>query len=454
MLQNSKLMSKKKINIIHLYLVFIVTVGILTYLYGSKILTIHPHYIDQYKNMVFSSLPFDHDELTINLINSKKYFLTYSELFPELGNMKFYNAKYPLTSILISSLSLISKNFYFIIISKNLIFFSITFWIAYYYVKYENNDYKNFLIILLLIFYNPFNFHVASNWYFEDFASALILPGLYLIVISKIPFKNLILFYLFIILFFSKSSMTVFCFIFPLIILITEFIDKKKIVLLPVLSVIFCSILWGGYSYNKTGYFAFFLNNSSFNQKQLALSQNKKFHEIYPNLTIDYLQYTLSDIYNEKEKYGIYEIKNEWDLNELYKKRNKIYIRENLNRVISDAFLKLRFILFGYKKDGKYLGATEHNKIHFFMIINKVILNISIIFVIINFLKKIKKKEKITKEIYFMFILGLIIPVYLMGWATSKHLVSICNTAILYLFVNHNFIIKNYKIFNFIKHKY
>ncbi len=443
-------MFKKKINILYLYLSFIAILAILSYIYGSMILTIHPYYIDQFNNMDFSSLPFDHDELTTNLINSKEYFLTYSVLFPDLGDMKFYTAKYPLTSMIISSLSLISKNFYFIIISKNFIFFSITFWILYYYVKYENYNFKIFFIILFLIFYNPYNFHVASNWYFEDYSNALLLPCLYLLLVSKIPSKNLIIFYLLIILFFSKSSMTIFCFIFPFIIFITEFINKKKIVLLPILSLIFCSIIWGGYSFNKTGYFAFFLNNASFNQKQLALSQNEKFNKIYPQFTIDYLQYTLLDIYNEKEKYGVSEIKDEWDLNELYKKRNKIYLKENLNRVFSDAFLKFKFIFFGYKKDGEYMGSPNYDKIHFSMIINKIILNISIIFVIINLIKKFIKKRGITKEIYFISILGLMIPVYLIGWATSKHLVCLCNTAILYLFVNYNFIIKNYKILNFL----
>ena len=247
--------------------------------------------------------------------------------------------------------------------------------------------------------------------------------------------------------------MTIFCFIFPFVILVNEFIYRKKIVFLPILAIIFCSIIWGGYSYNKTGYFAFFLNNSSSNQKQLALAQNEKFNKIYPQLTIDYLQYTLSDIYKEKEKYGISEIKNEWDLNRLYKNRNKIYIKENFEQVVFDAFLKLKFILFGFKKDGRNLQNYENNKINYFMILNKIILNISIFFVISNLIKKIIMKKKPLEEIYFIFILGLIIPVYLIGWATSKHLVCICNTAALYLFVNYNFMRLNYKIFNFYKNK-
>lgn len=446
-------MFKKNYTIVYLYFIFLISLAILTYLYGSMILNKHPQYIDQFNNMVFSKLPFDHDELTINLKNSKEYFQTFSILFPELEDMRFYSAKYPLVSILISTLSSISENFYFIIITKNLLFFSIFFWSAYYYTKYNNYTKIQFFIILILIFYNPYNFHVASNWYFEDFANALLLPCFYLILVSKVPSKDLIISCLLIVLFFSKSSMTIFCFIFPFVILVNEFIYRKKIVFLPILAIIFCSIIWGGYSYNKTGYFAFFLNNSSQNQKSLALAQNEKFNKIYPQLTIDYLQYTLSDIYKEKEKYGISEIKNEWDLNRLYKNRNKIYIKENFEQVVFDAFLKLKFILFGFKKDARSLQNYENNKINYFMILNKIILNISIFFVISNLIKKIIMKKKPLEEIYFIFILGLIIPVYLIGWATSKHLVCICNTAALYLFVNYNFMRLNYKIFNFYKNK-
>tara|TARA_B100001175_G_scaffold279872_1_gene257331 strand:- start:298 stop:1560 length:1263 start_codon:yes stop_codon:yes gene_type:complete len=415
------------------------------------ILDKHPYYIDQFNNMVFSRIPFDYGELTVNLKNSKEYFLTYSILFPELEDMRFYTARYPLISILISTLSSISENFYFIIVTKNLLFFSIFFWSAYYYTKYNNHNKIQFFIILILIFYNPYNFHVASNWYFADFANALLLPCFYLILVSKVPYKDLIIFCLLIVLFFSKSSMTVFCFIFPFVILVNEFIYRKKIVFLPILAIIFSSIIWGGHSYNKTGYFAFFLNSSSFSQLQLSLAQNERFNKIYPQLSIDVLQYTLLDTYKEKEKYGISEIKDEWDFNRLFKNRNKIYIKENFEQVVFDAFLKLKFILFGFKKDAGNIQDYEKNEINYFMILNKIILNISIFFVISNLIKKIIMKKKPLEEIYFIFILGLIIPVYLIGWVTSKHLVGICNTAALYLFVNYNFMRLNYKIFNFYK---
>ena len=59
-----------------------------------------------------------------------------------------------------------------------------------------------------------------------------------------------------------------------------EYFSEKKVIYLPILATIFCSAIWGGYSFNKTGYFAFFLNNSSVNQKQLSIAQNDKFHKI------------------------------------------------------------------------------------------------------------------------------------------------------------------------------
>ncbi len=434
-------MYKKSNFIIFLYLFFLFGVAVATYIYGMLILKIHPHFIDQFNNMDFSSLPFDHEELTLNLINTNQYFQTYDGPYPELGDLKFYTGKYPLVSITISSIAKISENYYFIIIVKNLVFFSIVFWISYNYSKYSGKKYLDFFVILTLLFYNPYNFHVASAWYFEDFACALLLPSLYLILVSKSPTRYLIVFYLIIILFFSKSSMTIFCFIFPLIIMANEYFSEKKVIYLPILATIFCSAIWGGYSFNKTGYFAFFLNNSSFNQKQLSIAQNDKFHKIYPHLTIDTIQhYGIQKIIQEKEKYGIFEFKNEWDFHKLFKIRNKKYIEENLDRVIKDAFMKFRFIFFEIYEDARRYEdyKKNKNKIDYSMILNRLILNFSILLAIINLYKKFKMKQNISKEIYFIFILGLIIPLYLIGWATSKHLVGISNTAIIYLFAIYN----------------
>ncbi len=434
-------MYKKSNFIIFLYLFFLFGVAVATCIYGMFQLTINPNYIDQFNNMNFSALPFDHNELTVNLINTNQYFQTYDGQFPELGDLKFYTGKYPLVSITISSIAKISENYYFIIIVKNLVFFSIVFWISYNYSKYSGKKYLNFFVILTFLFYNPYNFAVASAWIFEDFACALLLPSLYLILVSKSPTRYLIVFYLIIILFFSKSSMTIFCFIFPLVIMANEYFSQKRIIYLPLLATIFCSAIWGGYSFNKTGYFAFFLNNSSFNQKQLSVVQNDKFHKIYPHLTVDTIQqYEIQKIIQEKEKYGIFEFKNEWDFHKLFKIKNKKYIEENLDRVIKDALIKFRFIFFEIYEDAS--GYEDYkknkNKIDYPMILNRLILNFSILLAIINLYKKFKMKKNISKEIYFIFILGLIIPLYLIGWATSKHLVSISNVAIIYLFAIYN----------------
>ena len=50
-----------------------------------------------------------------------------------------------------------------------------------------------------------------------------------------------------------------------------------------------------------------------------------------------------------------------------------------------------------------------------------------------NLIKNLKNKNEFKHELYYFLILILIIPIFIIGWATSKHLVGICNLSIIYL---------------------
>ena len=140
--------------------------------------------------------------LILNILNHNEFKFNY------LG-IDFYSAKYPLLPATIALIAKISKNFYFILTVKNIIFFSILFWSIYFFVSnnIKNKKFIYFFIILISLHFNPYNFHVMSNFYFEDFANAILLPSLYLLILSK---SNLLKKYLFIgliisLLFLSKS---------------------------------------------------------------------------------------------------------------------------------------------------------------------------------------------------------------------------------------------------------
>ena len=142
----------------------------------------------------------------------------------------------------------------------------------------------------------------------------------------------------------------------------------------------------------------------------------------------------------DKNKYGFNEIKNEWEFNALFKVRNKQYIKDNFLRYFKDSFLKLNFIFFYPYQDGNGSDKNINNKeLKFSMIINKIFLIIGCYTLIYSVVKKIKVKKEMMDEITYLFILLLIIPIFLIGWATSKHLIGICNVSIIYL-LNYYFL--------------
>ena len=176
------------IKIFYLYILYLFTLIIFTYFYSILILKIHPIYINDMKEMNFINLGWENNFLILNILNHNEFKFNY------LG-IDFYYAKYPLLPATIALIAKISKNFYFILTVKNIIFFSILFWSIYFFVS---NNIKNkklfyFFIILISLNFNPYNFHVMSNFYFEDFANAILLPSLYLIILSKTNLlKNII----------------------------------------------------------------------------------------------------------------------------------------------------------------------------------------------------------------------------------------------------------------------
>ena len=406
-------------------------------LYSKSILSIHPFYIDDNFNMNFKRLGRENDLIISNLFENNEFKFNY------LG-IDFYSAKYPLLPYTIYFLAKISKNFYFILIFKNIIFYSILFWSVYFYTIINIDKYKMyyFSIIILLLHFNPYNFHVMSNFYFEDFANAILLPSLFIMIIMKSTglMKYIIIGMLVSLLFLSKASFTIFGFLFPLIF---AFLNRKKLYsFIPLLIFLFASINWSMYSYKKTGFYPFFNTNSSFNHRELAIPLQEEFHKFYPFYSVDVIHNT-KQIFKDREKYGFKSIKNEWEFNELFKKRNIEYLKNNYQRYLKDALIKLNFIFFYPYQDGNTGTKNINDKeIKYLKIINKIFLLVAIIVALYNSLKKICNKNQFNEEFYYFLILSLIIPIFIIGFATSKHLVGICNVSIIYLL---NYFIQNQK---------
>ena len=111
-----------KNKVIIYFFIYIALIVISSVSYGYLLNINNPIY-DENLNIIFENISFSNGEVIANLYYENEY-------FTEINNIKFYLQKTPVIPYLIYSISLISKNFFFIIISKNLIFYIFIFLFA------------------------------------------------------------------------------------------------------------------------------------------------------------------------------------------------------------------------------------------------------------------------------------------------------------------------------------
>ena len=141
----SQIEKKSLIIFFILYIALIVTSSIA---YGY-LLNNNLNLYDENFNLIFKNIPFSNGEVIYNLKNFNEYFTEY------LG-VKFYLQKTPAIPLLIYSISLISENFFFIIVLKNLIFYSLYFFISYWTIRSINKNYLFFIIVSIVTIIIPY----------------------------------------------------------------------------------------------------------------------------------------------------------------------------------------------------------------------------------------------------------------------------------------------------------
>ena len=329
--------------------------------------------------------------------------------------------------LFITSLSKISLNFYFIIITKNIIFFSLIFYsIKITTVRY-NKKFLSFLILFITFFYNFYNTIVLSTYIYADAYIASILPCIFLILLSDIKKKFFLISSLIFVLYFTKTSV----FYLTIFISILFFILEKNLTtykrILPVISLILAIMIWGTFGYIKTKKFPVGSNMLSNNQEALSIVMNKNFKDYYPKLSVDLIP---RENINNK-------FKNEWEFSEYYKSKNKEYFLNNNLNFLKDINIKIKFIFFNYRKDAinTKIDTNNKNSIMISHIFNRIVFIISIIVLIKNIFEKKFQKPDIY---YFAIIVSSLFP-HVIGWATSKHLVPLFLVSHLYLFLRLNF---------------
>jgi hypothetical protein len=408
------MISRKNLLIIYLFYIGSVSLAALlfAFLFQEKF-----HVMDQNYNIIIENISFEFGELIKNFYYTGNYF--------QIKNgIKFYLNKLPAIPFVLLFILKISLKYYFVVIFKNIIIFTLYFFICYSLLK----DFKNkflFIIIIIIPIIIPYNFLVSLNYVYEDNLIAIFLPLLYLSLISKnknkFIFSSIILF----ILYFVKTSMFLVVFIIPFLIMIFE--KKVKIIIktLPFFASILAIFLWGYFGYFNTGRFPFGSAGASNNSSTLAIVLNKEFKNYYPNKSVDLIP--LQKPNNS--------LKTEWEFYDYYNIQNKNYLKVNFISYFKDIGLKLNFIFFGIRVDGVNSDYSEsiNNPIRYSSIFSKFIFNIAILVSLSVLWKNHKNFANYKKEFYFIIILVLNLAPHIIAWATAKHLVAISNVSLIYL---------------------
>jgi hypothetical protein len=444
----------KKKTIFKLYLIYIFFIIICSVVFSFLFIDRFPWIIEKNSyDIIIDRIPFFFGDLIYNLVNKNIY-------IQKINDIDFYVARHPFLPIFLTILFKFSKNFFFIVISKNIILFTAYFFFSYFLLLKKKNKILLFITILFVPIIIPYNFSVALNFVYEDNLLAIFLPLLFLGLIGNNNYKFLYVGVILFGLYFVKSSVFFLVLILPLIIIFLN--NTKKFIYFPLIMSFLGVIIWGGFGYYKSGRFPFLSNLESINSHNLSVVLNKNFHRYYPDLSVDLLLIKPSK-----------KINSEWEFYDYYNLKNKKYLKDNFRQYISDITIKLEFIFFGIRVDGLfdrqgeesinnrdlnykrysssgkpiYLNNLHKNPIRFSSILSKLFFNIAIIIAVFNLFKKYKKFYKLKSEIYFLSIIILYLIPFVVGWATSKHLVPISNISLLYL------VLYFYRKFNIPKRK-
>jgi len=410
----------KKKNLLKIYLVYISFIVICSIIFSFLYISRFPEQIerDTY-NIVIKNIPFFFGDLINNLVYKNLY-------VQEIDGINFYLARHPVLPIFLSILLKISKNFFYFVIVKNIITFTVYFIFSYIFLLNNKNKILIFILVLLVPVIIAYNFNVALQYVYEDSLLAIIIPLLLLNLISKNKYKALytgaLLFFLYLI----KGTTFFIVLLMPFLILFFD--NKKKFSKFPLIAAISVIIIWGTFGFYKTEKFPFFQTSESTNSYHLSAVLHKNFKNYYPDISTDILP-----------KYPDKKINSEWEFYDYYNIKNKNYLKDNYVEYFSNIIIKLKFIFFGIKVDA--LSITLENKfnshyenpVRYSSIFSKFFFNFALL---IGFFALIQNRHKFLKkklEIYFFSISILYLAPFIIAWATSKHLVPLINTSIIYL---------------------
>ena len=430
-------------NICTIYLLYIVIIIASSAIYSFVFIkSFSSHYLEENNyNIIIQKLTFAFGDLIYNLVYKNTY-------VQKIDGIDFYLSRHPFLPIFLTALIKISKNIWFIIITKNIITFSIYFIFCYIFLLRNKSTILLLLIVLFIPIMIPYNFSVALNFVYEDNLLVIFLPLLFLSLLANNNNKFLYVGIILFILYFIKSSVFFLVLLLPFVPIFYNY--KNKFNYFPLIASLLAIITWGSFGYYKTGRFPFLKSIETINSNSLTSVYNNKFHLYYPDFTVDLLI--------EKTNKNF---KTEWEYYDYYDSHNKKFLKNNFDQFLKDIFLKIKFIFFGIRIDGLFTDnvtnlnfineKTENipryfsngtklkmdmpykNPIRISSVFSKFIFNLAIIIAIFNLYKKYKTAYRAEREVYFLLIVAMYLPPLIIGWATSRHLIPISNLSLLYL---------------------
>jgi hypothetical protein len=412
------LMNSSNNFILGVYIIYLIIIAFSSIAFCFLYIQKFPNIIDSNYNLILKNIGFLFGDLIHNLYNHN----TYS--FKAENDIIFHLRRLPALVFVIFSLYSLCKNFFFIIISKNIILYSLYFLIIYKSLKIKNKK-KNILFFILLIFVPvivPYNYLVSLNFTFEDCLITLFLPLLYFLLIFNYGYQYILISLLLFILYFTKGSMFFLVIILPFLKLIYE--KKNRLRFLPLLFCLTAVLIWGFYGKYSSGRFPFASNLSTDNSRSLYPALNLNFHNYYPEKSID-----LVPVDTDLPSY----INTEWEFQDYYNKKNQEYLLKNYKRYFLDFFIKLKSVFTNIKRDGAFpdKNGNYDNSLRYSLIINKLFFNFALFYSLYSVFKNFKTIQR--EEYYFLCILILSLLAHLYAWAYSRHLVGMTNLSIVYL---------------------
>lgn len=412
--------SKSKLIFIYSLFIFFFLIP-LSFFYTYIFIEKYSFIVDENHNLILSKLQFEHSQLLLNLHKG----IGYESVF---FGIKFYLLKLPFFPIFIYVLSKISLNIYFIIICKNIIFYSILFFSIFYFCFKRKLNLYYFFLFLLLFFVNPYNVNVNMNIMYADTIISLLLPCLFLILNipgnKKYFFASILIFLLYL----TKSNMFFLTLFLSIFCLFEGIKNKNYFSFLPIIFFIFATLSWGFFGLFKTGKFPFAGSLSSINSFVMTYSLNKDFKLYFPNKSTDLMQ----------EQYQLPKnIDNEIDFYNFYQKKNKEYLKKNFDIFFSDILKKLKFIFFNTMNSSQWPDkeGNINNNFNIWFLLNQFFFNLGIIILSVNFFKKISSKKFENIDIQYFICLIFSITPLLIVWPSTKHLISIFILTKIYIFI-------------------